>query len=159
MGSSSLCPVSPMTRVTGSNVVAAARRWLGTPWHHQGRLIGVGVDCGGLVVGVAQSLGLAVADHPPGYARVPDGHSLRRIVEQQCIRIPCSEEGAVALFRWDAAPQHLAIVSRLPEGWALIHAWAQARRVVEHLWTAEWQDRLVSDAAGPLIYRLPGVAG
>jgi hypothetical protein len=145
--------------VTGADVTAAARCWLGTPWHHQGRLIGVGVDCGGLVVGVAARLGLAVEDHPPGYARVPDGHSLRRVVERQCTRLLRPEPGAVALFRWAAEPQHLAIVSCLPEGWGLIHAWAQARRVVEHHWTAEWQARLVRDAAGPLLYRLPGVEG
>ena len=42
-----------MNHVTGQDVVAEARRWLGTPWRHQARLRGVGVDCGGLVVCVA----------------------------------------------------------------------------------------------------------
>ncbi len=39
---------------SGSDVVRTARTWLGTPYHHQGRLKGVGVDCAGLLIGVAQ---------------------------------------------------------------------------------------------------------
>jgi len=119
----------------------------------------VGVDCGGLVVCVAQALGLPVQDHTPGYARLPDGVSLRACVEGQCTRIPDLEPGAVLLMRWAAQPQHLAIVSTLPEGVGMIHAWAGIRRVVEHGLTAEWQERIVQDDAGPLLYRLPGVAG
>ena len=147
-----------MSHVTGQDVVAEARRWLGTPWRHQARLRGVGVDCGGLVVCVAQALGLPVQDHAPGYARLPDGVSLRACVESQCTRIPELEPGAVLLMRWADAPQHLAIVSTLPERFGIIHAWAGIRRVVEHGLTAEWQGRIVRDDAGPLIYRLPGVA-
>ncbi len=148
-----------MSPVTGQDVVAEARRWLGTPWRHQARLRGVGVDCGGLVVGVGQALGLPVQDHPPGYARLPDGVSLRACVERQCTRIPTLEAGAVLLMRWGDAPQHVAIVSTLPEGFGMIHAWAGIRRVVEHGLTAEWQARIVQGDAGPLIYRLPGVEG
>jgi NlpC/P60 family putative phage cell wall peptidase len=33
-------------------VVSAARRWLGTPYHDQASVIGVGCDCLGLVRGV-----------------------------------------------------------------------------------------------------------
>jgi NlpC/P60 family putative phage cell wall peptidase len=147
-----------MRQMTGHDVVAEARRWLGTPWRHQARLRAVGVDCGGLVVCVAQALELPVQDHPPGYARLPDGVSLRACVERQCMRIAASEPGAVLLMRWAAQPQHLAIVSTLPEGFGMIHAWAGIRRVVEHGLTAEWRDRIVQDNTGPLIYRLPGLA-
>jgi hypothetical protein len=41
----------------------------------------------------------------------------------------------------------------------VLHAWAGIRRVVEHGLTREWQERIVQDATGSLIYRLPGVAG
>ncbi|MDX3810210.1 MAG: peptidase P60, partial [Bosea sp. (in: a-proteobacteria)] len=33
-------------------IVAAAREWLGTPYHHQASLRGVGCDCLGLVRGL-----------------------------------------------------------------------------------------------------------
>jgi NlpC/P60 family putative phage cell wall peptidase len=147
-----------MNLITGEDVVAEARRWIGTPWRHQARLRGVGVDCGGLVVGVGQALGLPVRDHPPGYSRLPDGVSLRACVESQCRRIPVLEPGAILLMRWETEPQHLAIVSTLPEGFGMIHAWAGMRRVVEHGLTPEWQARIVQDEGWPLIYRLPGVA-
>ncbi len=146
-----------MTHITGQDIVAEARRWIGTPWRHQARLRGIGVDCGGLVVGVGQALGLPVQDHPPGYARLPDGVSLRSCVEAQCRRIPALEPGAVLLMRWEADPQHLAIVSTNPEGFGMIHAWAGIRRVVEHGLTPEWQVRIVRDDDAPLIYRLPGL--
>jgi NlpC/P60 family putative phage cell wall peptidase len=143
----------------GEDVVAEARRWIGTPWRHQARLRGVGVDCGGLVVGVAHALGLPVQDHPPGYARLPDGVSLRACVERQCARIDALEPAAVLLLRWAEAPQHVALVSTLPAGFGMIHAWAGVRRVVEHGLTPEWQERIVRDHGALLIYRLPGVEG
>jgi len=34
------------------DIVEAARAWLGTPYHHQASLRGVGCDCLGLVRGV-----------------------------------------------------------------------------------------------------------
>ena len=46
--------------VTRTDIVAAARGWLGVPWRHQGRSR-AGVDCVGLVVVVCRSLGLS--DH------------------------------------------------------------------------------------------------
>jgi hypothetical protein len=145
---------------SGADVVAAARGWLGTPWHHQGRLRGVGVDCGGLIVCVAQGLGLPVQDHPPGYSAQPDGVTLRAVIEAQCARLVELEAGAVVLMRWHAQPQHVGFASVLPDGFALIHAWASGpRRVVEHLIDEEWGARIVRDDLGPCVYRLPGVTG
>ena len=37
-------------------IVEAARHWLGTPYHHQASLRGVGCDCLGLVRGVWRDL-------------------------------------------------------------------------------------------------------
>lgn len=37
-------------------VVEIARRWIGTPYHHQASLKGVGCDCLGLVRGVYREL-------------------------------------------------------------------------------------------------------
>ena len=37
-------------------IVEAARAWLGTPYHHQASLRGVGCDCLGLVRGVWREL-------------------------------------------------------------------------------------------------------
>lgn len=145
--------------VNGAAVAAEARRWVGTRWHHQARLRGVGVDCGGLVVGTAAALGLALADYPPGYGRHPDGHSLRAWIEARFLRLVEMEEGAMPLMEFaPGLPQHVGLVTRLFGGWGFVHAWAQLRQVVEHPLTVEWDARICRDEAGPLLYRLPGVA-
>ncbi len=41
-----------------ARVVAEAMTWLGTPYHHHGRLKGVGVDCAGLPLAVYAEAGL-----------------------------------------------------------------------------------------------------
>ena len=55
-------------------IIAEARSWLGTPWHHQASLKGVGCDCIGFVRGVAKPfVGEVVI--PLDYA--DDPHELR----------------------------------------------------------------------------------
>ena len=48
-------------------VVAEARSWLGTPYHHQGALAGAGCDCLGLVRGVWRDLYGNEPETPPPY--------------------------------------------------------------------------------------------
>ncbi len=52
---------------TRTDIVAAARRYLGTPYHHQGALCGAGCDCLGLVRGVWRELYGAEPEVPPPY--------------------------------------------------------------------------------------------
>lgn len=51
------------------DIVAEARRWLGTPYHHQASIRGVGTDCLGLVRGVWRTLYGADAEAVPPYSR------------------------------------------------------------------------------------------
>ncbi|MCF4166468.1 NlpC/P60 family protein [Zavarzinia compransoris] len=62
--------------VSSERVVAAARRWLGTPYRHQASLIGVGCDCLGLVRGVYRDLHGTEPEVPPPYT--PDWAEARR---------------------------------------------------------------------------------
>lgn len=43
--------------MTGQRIIALARRWIGTPFHHQAAVCGVGCDCLGLVRGVWADMG------------------------------------------------------------------------------------------------------
>ncbi len=55
-----------MTAVDRGTIVAAARRWIGTPYQHQASLIHVGCDCLGLVRGVwREVIGPEPEDIPP----------------------------------------------------------------------------------------------
>jgi cell wall-associated NlpC family hydrolase len=49
-------------------VVAAARLWAGTPWHHEARVIGAGVDCAQIICDVYERAGL-IPHIEPRYAR------------------------------------------------------------------------------------------
>ncbi|MEL6872237.1 MAG: NlpC/P60 family protein [Pseudomonadota bacterium] len=55
--------------VTRANIVASARGWLGTPYHHQASRRGVGVDCLGLIRGVWRETYSTEAEVPPAYTR------------------------------------------------------------------------------------------
>jgi cell wall-associated NlpC family hydrolase len=127
-------------------VVECARRYLGTRWHHQGRS-SAGLDCAGLVVRVAHDLGLSSAD-VGGYGRTPDGFRLYDVLRAHLVVTHEAQPGDVLLFRFVKNPMHLAI---LTEPGRMIHAYANARRVVEHRIDETWRRRIV-DA-----FRLPGV--
>jgi len=135
-------------------VVAAARRWIGTPWQHQARVLGAGCDCAGLIIMVARELGLADVD-VTGYGTEPDGERLQALCDQYMHRVPLADvrPGDVLLMAFASPPRHLGIVGDYPGGGlSLIHAYAQMRKVVEHRLDAEWMGRAVA------AYRLPGVA-
>ena len=112
-----------MPRVEPAEIVAAARAWLGTPWRHQGRLKGVAVDCGGLILGVGKELGLLDFD-TRAYGRIPDGQHLRALCEQHLVAKAVIEvvPGDVLLMRFTRHPQHLAIAGDRGEPFSLIHA-------------------------------------
>lgn len=49
-------------------VITAARGWIGTPWHHAGRVKNAGVDCAQLVCAAYEEAGL-IPHIEPHYAR------------------------------------------------------------------------------------------
>lgn len=108
-----------------NEIEAEARTWLGTPFHHQGRLKGVGVDCAGVVIGVADSLGL-IPDFTDftDYARDPDG-TMSLILDLHMDRIPRvhMRAGDVLHVAWSRLPQHVGILTG--KG-TLIHAYGKA---------------------------------
>jgi NlpC/P60 family putative phage cell wall peptidase len=54
---------------TAQRVVSIANTWIGTPYHHQASVKGVGCDCLGLVRGVYAELYGKPAETPPPYTR------------------------------------------------------------------------------------------
>lgn len=132
-----------------ADIVATARSWLGTPFHHQGRVKRVGVDCAGLIIGVARELGLPAEDLT-GYGRRPDSGELERLCREQMrpIALKAARPGDVYLIEIDGRPQHLAFATDV----GLLHAYAPARKVVEHCIDAGWRARLVA------AFALPGIA-
>jgi len=140
-----------MMDVRPMNIVVAARTMLGTPFHHQGRAPGAGVDCIGLIVCTAQILELPLEDRTD-YAREPSLDKLMKEIQAQFTKVPEGEHqwGDVLVF-WvnpkSKHPQHIAFLTDK----GMLHTWAGVGRVVEHHFTDRWRKRLVG------IYRLPGV--
>ncbi len=145
--------------VSREAIVAEARSWLGTPWQHQARAKGVGVDCAGLVIGVSRALGLVTAGMDVNhYARMPDGRSLLAHCDEWMRRVALAlaRPGDVLVMRFDEHPQHLAIVADYAHGGlAIVHALdsrdRKRARVVEHRLSPVLRAKVVA------AYVLPGV--
>ena len=128
--------------------VAAARGWLGTPFHHQAAVRQVGCDCIGLIRGVTAELGLSqgtVGDACyQGYSHVPDPRLLLRGLGENLTRVrgglAKALPGDILLFRIDKDPQHLALKTDA----GMIHGYARKLRVVEHGIDDTWRARFVS---------------
>jgi len=121
-------------------MIAAARRCLGTPFHHQGRVPLVGLDCIGLIIVALRSIGFGVNDRLD-YGRRPDGVTLLAALEAHgAVKVEEIQAGDILVFRYDHQPQHVALAV---DGDRMIHSFAPARRVVETALGAYWRRRLV----------------
>ena len=115
-----------------SDIVDSARQWLGTPFAHQARVPGQGVDCAQLVLAVAIDLGV-IPDPGPDwqrYGRIPRPDIMRQRMEAVLTEIPAADSGpGDVAWMWIRAgvPMHLGIIT--PGG--IIHASADAGRVLE----------------------------
>lgn len=139
-----------MGTVTPQAILESARSFLGTPFRHQGRVKGVGVDCAGLVVQVAKETGYSDYDYS-GYGRQPDGRTLVTVMDAnlQSIAIADIRPGDVLVMRFDREPQHLGIVTDYGDHYGiapgvlgLIHSYMDARKVVEHRLDDVWMRRV-----------------
>jgi NlpC/P60 family putative phage cell wall peptidase len=106
-------------------VLDEAARWLGTPYHHMGRVRGAGADCLTLLAEVYQHAGVVPPIEVPFY---PPDWNLHRDTERyvEGVRGYAKEiegppaPGDVALFRFGRCFAHGAIVTLWPR---LIHAY------------------------------------
>lgn len=124
------------------DIVAEAREWLGTPFHHQARTKHAGVDCIGLIVALAQKFGFAHTDIA-AYPHQPIHGIFINAINAQTHTIPLADVqiGDMLLFRFEAEPQHIALVTNI-NPLTMTHAYAQARCCVEHAVDSTWQARL-----------------
>ena len=132
--------------VDADRIVASARGWLGTPYHDQASLRGVGCDCLGLVRGVWRDV---VGDEPfpiPPYSRDWGETGAREVIADHARRVmtetPPSEAGpgAMLVFRMRprAIAKHIGILSGPGQ---FIHA-CERIGVIEELLTQAWRRRI-----------------
>ena len=119
-------------------IVEEARSWIGTPFKHQGRKKGVGVDCIGLVYEIAKKFNLADTDmrlaQQRGYSSykvVPARGMMRNMCNDylEKIRIAEAEAGDLFLIMFTRLEGHIAIYTGEN---TIIHALSSAKKCTEH---------------------------
>lgn len=117
--------------ITAQDVYEEARTWVGTRWHHQGRTH-AGIDCVGLLVVVARSLGIPLTDYL-GYRTQPDSKVLMSHLQSNFVAASNGDRkpGRIAVLRDSRFPLHVGILSWHRGAVHLIHARAERRSVIE----------------------------
>ncbi len=138
----------------GFKIVKQARTWLDTKYHHQGRLkksancLG-GVDCIGLVIGVADELNICDAQgnlisqyDRTNYSMQPEGEKLAHSIgaHLSLVKPARMRVGDILLFKFWKEPQHVGILSRYPTGgFGIIHCNSTSGSVVEQPLSKTWK--------------------
>jgi NlpC/P60 family putative phage cell wall peptidase len=128
-------------------VIAAARGWLGTPYHDQASVRGVGCDCLGLVRGVWREVvgpePLALPPYSRDWGETGECEPLAEAARQVMQELPSTGivPGALILFRMrtGSVAKHCGIVTA-PD--RFIHAYERTG-VVEVPLDAAWRRRIV----------------
>lgn len=124
---------------------AALRSKMGTPWRHMGRAgcgygHQTGLDCAGLIIFAAMSVGRCVLD-PESYSRNPDGTLEARITEHLGAPSVVPAAGHLVLLRLPRLPRHVGYVTS--SAMTLIHSYSGGRRcVMEHAFDESWRNRV-----------------
>jgi NlpC/P60 family putative phage cell wall peptidase len=105
--------------LTPTRIVAIARQWLGTPYHHQASLKGAGCDCVGLVRGIWREIYGAEPEPLPAYTRdwaeAEGRETLMQAVRRHLVEVSPTkaQPGDVLIFRWrhNAPAKHCAVLA------------------------------------------------
>lgn len=139
-----------MPNPTQEQFAIEARKWIGVVFKHAGR-DEWGVDCIGLVIKVANALGLTDYD-TTNYGRVVNPDFFREQIERFCnaVKEEDIQVGDVLLFRVKGSAQHVGMVVEVGATTKFVHAAQDIGRVVEHPLRLTWRQNLAG------IYRFRG---
>ena len=150
-----------MAEVSRADWLATVISYVGTPYHHQGRAPGVGMDCPAPIVCAAWATGIKPASFDVrGYSREPDG-TLERLCREHMepIELANALPGDVILGAFGDGPaQHLGV---LTDANPSRRYWVQAEG---HRHQRVMHSRLVLDQGGRAglrvvgAFHVPGVA-
>ena len=136
------------------DIVAEARHWIGTPYHHQASVRGIGSDCLGLVRGVWRALHGIEAEAVPAYARdwaeATGAETMIAAARRHMIERDASAPGDVLIFRYraHAVAKHVGISSGPA---TMIHA-IEGRAVTEVPLGTWWRRHLAA------VFSFPGIS-
>lgn len=143
--------------MTGQDIVAHARTFIGTKWVHQGRSAS-GIDCAGLVVKVGNDLGLMNFEPPKDYERAASDESMLEFCRDQMqdVRFSSALPGDVPVMRFKAY-RHIGFFGDYPHGGlSLIHAFSiDHLKVIEHRFSLDWLKSYEANLLG--VFRFKGI--
>lgn len=130
-------------------IIAEAREWLGTPFHHQGYRKGIGADCIGFLCGVALKLDIPGAQEWKAtaryhqYGRPPNVRFLLESCEHFLDRVDIEDaaEADILVLSFEREPMHFSLLTRRNPSY-VIHSLFGVGRVTEHRLSGEWQQRV-----------------
>lgn len=120
-----------MTPEQRQSIIAEAETWLRTPWHHNARVRGAGVDCGQLCIAAYVGSGLVpdfqTGTYSPDFMMHKHEERFLAFVTQYLDEVEKPEPGDVAVWKFAKCFAHGAIVVDWPR---IIHAHRPERMVV-----------------------------
>lgn len=126
---------------TREQIIDYARTLIGTPYGHQQRLPGIGLDCLGVVLAIAYHFNLSDYDNIT-YPREGNGEEMIATFEEHLYKVDSPQLGDILVFKFRRHPQHVGILSSLNGEPTLIHAYSSIDRVAEHNFDESWQRRV-----------------
>ncbi len=126
-------------------IVACALKWEGTPYQHQAKVKGIGVDCAMLIVGVAEEISDKTINTPV-YSPEWHLHNRQELMCEILEQFGCKEKlfeslevGDILTFKFGRVNSHMGIYLGSNE---FIHARVDVKKVVINQLSGEWIERL-----------------
>lgn len=121
--------------MTRAEIIAEARKWLGTPYRPRGRSAR-GLDCLGLLVKLGEAFAVPHVD-TQDYSLWPAGdHRILHTFDRFLVRMPPDSRlpGLVGVFAERRLPGHCGVFSTKHDADHLIHARIRPGRIMEEPW-------------------------
>ena len=126
-------------------VVTAVTSWLDTPYHHQARVKGVGVDCAQLVAAVAEECGyikpgIVIQNYSPEWhLHNREERMVNIVLEFGCLEKTGElEPGDILAFKFGRVCSHLGIYVGNEQ---FVHARIDQGKVVLNTLSGDWKQR------------------
>lgn len=142
--------------INSKNITTVAKSWIGTKFHHQGRIKinkynKGGCDCVGLIIGVCDEVGYKYKNKPLSfydninYGRIHKNNQLKEHFDIYFYKVGKIKQGSILVIQINKDLQHCCIVSEFitKREYKIIHCDVKSRGVVENFLSNEFAERVV----------------
>jgi hypothetical protein len=146
---------------TRADIIKQARHYLKTPFQHQARVRGVGMDCVGLILSIGEDLklldstGVAIRRNDYlSYSAQPSDSFVQEEMKRRLILKPWQsmQPGDAVTMKLPFHPCHAGIISENSGMLYIVHAFGGIKyEVTEHIIDEQWRHRICC------VFSWPGV--